>query len=428
MEGFFQCLRGHGRTLVGIWARRLPLFMLAKVLLLGGGLLVNAQAAEQYLLTPSTYESLSAVHKLMDKQQYTSALKQLTALQDEVNGKAYEQAVVLQTLGYVYSSLEKYPKAIQAFKASLALDALPARVTHDLRYGLAQLYMATEQYGKALQLLEAWFKAAESPPAEAHVLAASAYYHLKRYAEVIPHIEVAIELAQAPQEEWYQLHLAARLELKQYSQAAQILETLIGHFPNKEQYWKQLGAVYMEMNKEHRALAVEALVAHMEPLDSKSLIHLANLYRYLHIPYKAAQVLQQGLRDETIQTSSKHWEFLADAWLAAREWERAAAAFKEAGRLRQDGKMALRRGQVLIELQDWKQAEKAFAQSLRKGGLDDPGQARFFLSQARYEQGHFAEAIQALKLIQASSAYSKQAAQWLKHLQVVRKQGADGKG
>ncbi|ADJ29281.1 tetratricopeptide repeat protein [Nitrosococcus watsonii] len=423
-----QCLRKRSRTLAGVWAGRLPLFMLAKVLLLGGGLSLNAQAAEQYLLTPATYESLSAVHKLMDKQQYVSALQQLTALQDKVNGKAYEQAMVLQTLGYVYSSLEKYPKAIQAFKASLALDALPARVAHDLRYSLAQLYMVTEQYGKALQFLEAWFKAAESPPAEAHVLAASAYYHLKQYAEVIPHIEAAIELAKAPQEDWYQLHLAARLELKQYSQAAQVLETLISYFPKKEQYWKQLGAVYMEMNKEHRALAVEALVARMESLDSKSLIHLANLYRYLHIPYKAAQVLQQGLKDEIIQTSSKHWESLGNAWLAAREWERAAVAFKEAGRLRQDGKMAFRRGQVFIELQDWEQAEEAFGQALRKGGLDDPGQVRFFLGQARYEQGRLADAIQTLKLIQASSAYSKQAAQWLKHLQVVRKQGADGKG
>lgn len=363
VEGFIQCLKRRSHTFVGVWARWLPLFMLAKALLLGGGLSANAQAAEQYLLTPSTYKSLSAVHKLMDKQQYTSALKQLTALQDEVNGKTYEQAVVLQTLGYVYSSLEKYTKAIQAFKASLALDALPAQVTHNLRYSLAQLYMVTEQYEKAIQFLEAWFKTAESPPAEAHVLAASAYYHLGRYSQAIPHIMAAIELAKAPQEAWYQLHFAARLELKQYPQAAQVLETLISHFPEKEQYWKQLGAVYLEMNKEHRALAVEALVARMEPLEGKRLIQLSNLYRYLHIPYKAAQVLQQGLRDKTIQIDSKHWESLGNAWLAAREWERAVAAFKEAGRLGQDGKMALRRGQVLIELQDWKQAEEALAQA-----------------------------------------------------------------
>jgi tetratricopeptide (TPR) repeat protein len=308
------------------------------------------------------------------------------------------------------------------------LGALPEQVAHDVRYSLAQIYIATEQYAEAAKFLEVWFKEAKAPPAEAHILAASTYYHLERYAEVIPHVMAAIDLVEEPQETWQQLHLSARLELKQYHHAARILETLISWFPEKEQYWKQLAAVYLEMSEEHQALAVQALAARMGQIEGKGLIHLSNLYRYLNIPYKAAQILQQGFRAGAIVVSAKNWEHLANAWLAAREWEKAINAFSEAGRLRQDGKMELRRGQILIELRQWGQAGDAFKQALRKGGLDDPGQARFFLGQARYEQGRFAEAIQALKLAQESASYGKQAAQWLKYLQMVQKQRVIGEG
>jgi tetratricopeptide (TPR) repeat protein len=427
-----QQLGRPNQSSLAAWIKFFPVFMLGNVLLLGGLLSANAKAADQYLLTPSTYKALSAAHELLNKQQYALALKQLKTLQERVKGvsksKAYEQAVVLQTLGYVYSSMEDYSRAIQAFKASLDLNALPAQVVHDVRYSLAQLYMATEQYAEAAKFLEAWFKEAKAPPAEAYVLAASAYYHLERYTQAIPHIMAAIDLAKKPEESWYQLHLAARLALKQYRPAAQVLEILISHFPEKEQYWKQLTAVYLEMSKEHQALAVQALAGRMKQLRGKGLIHLSDLYRYLNIPYKAAQVLQQGLKANTLEASAKNWEHLANAWLAAREWEKAVNAFSKAGQLSQNGKMELRRGQLFVELQQWEQAGEAFEQALRKGGLDDPGQARLFLGQVRYEQGRFADAIQALKLAKKSPNYSKQAIQWLKHLQMVQKQKIAGEG
>ncbi|MGR6034979.1 MAG: tetratricopeptide repeat protein [Candidatus Nitrosoglobus sp.] len=427
-----QQLGRINQSFLTAWIKLFPIFILGNALLLGGILAANATAADQYLLTPSTYKTLSAVHKLLDKQQYALALKQLKTLQERVKGasrsKAYEQAVVLQTLGYAYSSMDDYSKAIQAFEASLDLEALPAQVIHDVRYSLAQIYMATEQYAKAAKSLEVWFKGAKAPPAEAHILAASAYYYLKQYTQAIPHIMAAIDLAKEPQESWYQLHLAVRLALKQYHHAAQVLEILISQFPEKEQYWTQLAAVYLEMSKEHQALAVQALTAHMRQLGGKELLRLADFYHYLNIPYKAAQVLQQGLRANTIKVSAKNWEHLANAWLAAREWKKAANAFSEAGRLRHDGKMDLRRGQIFIELQQWEQAGKAFEQALRKGGLDDPGQVRLFLGQVRYEQGRFADAVRALELARKSPNCSKQAMQWLKHLQMVQKQRIAGEG
>lgn len=388
-----------------------------------------AQAAAPYLLSPSTYEALTAVHKLMDQQQYRQAMEKLTVLQKRVEGsgkqKAYEEAMVLQTLGYVYSSVGDHSRAIQAFSASLALDALPAEVARDLRYSLAQLYIATEQYGEGIKFLEGWLKEAQAPPPESHLLAANAYYHLEQYAKVIPPIMAAIELAEEPQESWYQLHLAARLELKQYSQATQVLETLIELQPENERYWKQLAAVYSEIKEDKRALAVQALAEKMGHLEGQALINLSDFYRYLDIPYKGGQILQQALDTGAIESTTQNWERLANTWIAAREWEKGIKALSKAGRVSQKGKADLRRAQLFMELQRWDEASAALQQALRKGGLDK-GQAQFLLGQVRYEQGQLAEAIQALEVAQRSPEYAKRATQWIKHLQLLQKQKVSG--
>ncbi|WP_240761706.1 tetratricopeptide repeat protein [Nitrosococcus wardiae] len=395
-------------------------------------LCLTAQAADPYLLSPRTYEALTAVHKLMDQQKYQQAVEKLTGLQKQVKGSgqqnAYEEAVVLQTLGYVYSSVEDYSRAIQAFKASLALDALPAEVGRDLRYSLAQLYIATEQYGEGIRFLEVWLKEAKAPPPEAHVLAASAYYHLEQYAKVIPPIMAAIKLAEEPQESWYQLHLAARLELKQYSQAAQVLETLIELQPKNERYWKQLAAVYSEINKDKRALAVQALAEKMGHLEGQALLYLSDFYRSLNIPYKGAQILQQALETGAIKRTTQNWERLANSWIAAREWEKGIEALSKAGQGSQKGKADLRRAQLFMELQRWDEASVALQQALRKGGLDSVGQAQFLLGQVHYEQGQLAEAIEALEVARRSPEYAKRANHWIKHLQALRKQKLSGGG
>lgn len=402
-----------------------------RLLLPGIALLLSlaVQAAEQYLLSPRTYEALTVVHELMDRQKYSQAREKLMALQKRLKGagkqKAYEEAVILQTLGYVYSSVEHYPEAIRVFRASLALEALPAETVLELRYSLAQLHIAIGQYGKGIKLLEAWLQETQAPPVAAHVLAANAYYHLGQYNQVILHIKTAINLADEPPEtSWYQLQLAGHLELKQYSQAAGVLEALIELQPENEGYWEQLATLYAEIKKDKRALAVQALAEKMGYLEGQALIYLSEFYRYLDIPYKGGQILQQALETGAVKDNAQNWENLADSWTAAREWERAIEAFSKAGRRSQKGQADLRRAQLLIELQRWDEAGAALQQALRKGGLDNPGQAQLLLGQVRYHQGEWAEAIQALELARRSPEYARQAAQWIKHVQVLQKQKA----
>ncbi|WP_264696135.1 tetratricopeptide repeat protein [Candidatus Nitrosacidococcus sp. I8] len=388
----------------------------------------SAIAAAKYALSPRTYESLSSIHELLNKKEYSTALKNLKNLFQVVQGigqqKSYEQAMVLQTLGYTYSSLENYPKAIETFKNSLNLKILPDQANNSVHYALGQLYIITERYTEAVIFLEDWLKdeAIGESSTDAHVLAANAYYHLKKYTKTISHITIAINHSEDPKEYWYQLNLAARLELKQYPESTKILEILITKFPEKKEYWQQLTAVYSELNQKQRTLAVQGLITHIDTTKEADLVRLSDFYRYLDMPYKAGIVLQTGFTNSTIEASDKNLERLAESWFAAKEWKKAADAFKQAGQLRKDGKMELHLGQMFIELQQWKQAELAFKQALKKGGLDDSGQAYIALARVEYEQEQIVPAIEALKKAKQSPKYHKQADQWLKHLQLVQQQ------
>lgn len=261
------------------------------LLLLCFGQAIAAKQDTQYLLTEKTYKALNVTQELIAADKYTQAEKQLNDLLKRVADVPYEKAIVQQTLGYLYSSQENYKKASVFFQSALDSGALPDKVSHNLHYNLAQLLLADEQYKEGLLMLEAWLKEEASPPTSAYVLLASAYYRVQNYQQVVKHISTAIGQDESANEGWYQLLLSAHLELKQYKAAIKVLETLITLYPYQKNYWNQLTALYLQQNKEFTALAVRMLSQRLELGDGKTLISLADMYRYLHIPFKSAQLL-----------------------------------------------------------------------------------------------------------------------------------------
>ncbi len=57
---------------------------------------------------------------------------------------------------------DDYANAAKYFAQSLALEALPAPVAQQVRYSLAQLYLAEEQYPKSVKTMNQWFEVAKT--------------------------------------------------------------------------------------------------------------------------------------------------------------------------------------------------------------------------------------------------------------------------
>jgi len=387
--------------------------------------LVLAKQDSQYLLTEKTYNSLSAAQELMADEKYAEAEGKLKTLRKQTKSGSYDQAVVLQTIGYLYSSQEKYSKSIPPFQQALDSGALPEKVAHDLRYNLAQLLLAVDKYKQGLELLEVWLKNEPSPPSSARVLIASGYYQVKNYKQVIKHIRIAIKNDKSAKESWYQMLLSAHLELKQYKSAISVLETLITRYPYKEIYWTQLTALYMQQNKEFRAMATRGLVQKLELGDSKTLISLADMYRYLHIPYKSAQLLNKAMDQGIIEADFDNLEKLTDSWLAAKEAEKAAEVLKRLALIDESGEADLKRGRVLIGLEQWKSAVEPLTISLDKLQDKQRGAASLLLGMAQFHLGDFTEAEVYFNRALTFDDERNQANQWLRHLERIQEDTED---
>jgi len=385
-----------------------------------------AKKGDQYLLTEKTYKVLSAAHELMELDKFSEAELKLNGLLAKVAADSYEMAMVQQTLGYLYSSQENYGQAAKLFLQALNSNALPQKSSHNLNYNLAQLLLADEQYDAGISRLEKWLKAEASPPNSAHVLLASAYYRVKNYKKTIDHIRTAINNDTSAKESWYQVLLSAHLELKQYKSAIKVLESLLPRYPYKKVYWSQLSALYLQQNKEFSALAVKMLAQRLELGDAKILINMADMYRYLHIPYKSALLLQQGIDKGILQADFENLTRLADSWLAAKEGEKSALVLQKAAQLDISGESDLQYGRVLFGMEQWKKAESPLNISLEKLTGKQQGSALLLLGMTQFHLGNLAAAkIQFAKAI-AFENERNQAGQWLRHVDaLLDKKSAD---
>ncbi len=376
-----------------------------------------AKTDSQYLLSEKTYKALNAAQELMAEDKIVQAEKQLNSLLQSVEVGSYEQAVVQQTLGYLYSAKEDYKKASTLFQQALASQALPEKVSHDLQYNLAQLLLADEQYKRGVSLLEQWMKAESSPSNSAHVLLASAYYQLKNYKGAIKHIGIAIKQDKSAKESWYQVLLSAHLELKHYKSAIKVLEILIAKYPYQRNYWSQLSALYLQQNKEFTALAVKMLAQRLELGDAKTLVNLADMYRYLNIPYKSAQLLASGIEDGVIESNFDNLNKLADSWLAAKENQNAVEVLKQLTALDDSGESDLKQGRVLFGMEKWKQAAASLAQAEKKLSGNKIGTTALLLGMTQFHLGNMKIAQKYFSKAAGYKNERNQAGQWLRHVE-----------
>jgi tetratricopeptide (TPR) repeat protein len=162
-------------------------------------------------------------------------------------------------------------------------------------------------------------------------------------------------------------------------------------------------------------------------LDKQSdITYLSSLYSNSNVHYKAAEVLEQGIRDGIVRPSKVHWTLVGDAWYAAEELEKSLAAFEEAGRLADDGLTDLRRGYILIDLERWPAALEALNRALEKGGLDErqSGEAYLLRGMSQFNLGDFDRASVDWGRAGRYEKSREAARQWQNHLEEERRRRA----
>ena len=369
-------------------------------------------------LSESTYRRRTKIQEDIGEKKYREAIEQLDKLVGRVEKNDYEYALVMQTYGFAYSAQNQYAKAAETFQKAIDKDALPQEPQELMLFNVGQLYMAGDEIDKGLKTLLKYVNTACSPiPAEAYILIANAYAEKKQYSKALPWVDKAIATkgAKTP-ESWYQLKLAMHYEQRQFKSASQVLVTLISKFPIKEQYWKQLSGVFLEMKDDEESLAVLALAERQGFLDTeKEINNLVNVYLFMDIPFKAANVLEAAMASGKVERNYENLKRLGTAWQLARVDDKAITVLSQAAEAGKDGDMWMQIGQIYVGQEEWDKAisslDKAVAQ-----GASRSGEANLLLGVSYWNKGQNGPAREAFRKAQRYNKTKQQANTWLAHL------------
>ena len=235
--------------------------------------------------------------------------------------------------------------------------------------------------------MEEWFKVAPSPNASAYYMLAMAYYQQNDHARALPPAEKAVQASPKPQPSWSQLLLALYLHLEKWDKAVPLVTAQVRNVPHDKAGWQQLASIYGQQQLHDRALVVTELMDYAGHLSTpEEYLRVAEQLSYAKNPYRAASYLTAAVEQRKLKADAAIYQKIANAWLAAREYDKAIAPMQRAFELSGDANIGARIGEVHLQRNDWPAAEAAVQKAMAKGGLKDRSGVALNLGIALYNQ------------------------------------------
>lgn len=369
-------------------------------------------------LRPQVYKILLEVQELMEAKQNAQAIRVLQNAINRGDMNSHETAMIQQMLGGLYANDGNFKQAASYWEKAINSQALPLGAENVLRGQLGQVYVALGQYRKAITYINQWISTAESVPPDTYYLLALAHFNLKQMDSALKNALEAHNRSK-PQviEKYIDLVSVLYLQRGRYRDARPFTEMGVANFTSQKKWWSRLAAIYNELKLDKEYFAVLEMMYRQNMLSTTAqLENLASLYITNDNPYKAGRLLEKEIKAGRVKKSRDNWELLANAWSAAREWDKAIRPLQNAAALSKDGKLYIRLGQTYVNDDDWQKAETNINKGLQRGGLDKPGLAWLLLGIARYNQDKLDTALEAFAKSTEYEDAKIDAKNWLKSL------------
>ncbi len=368
-------------------------------------------------VSKAVYDKIQEAQEMVDAKNYSGALRELERLYNPDKLTEYEQANVLNYIGFVYYNMEDTPNAIRTYEKMVAIPSLEPQLAKQTTYTLAQLYTMEENYPKALSTLDKWFQMEPNPAPEPFILKAQNLYQVERYSDMVQPIENAMRVARERdkeiKEDWYVLLNFAYFQQENYAKVRDIQKTLLANWP-KKRYWFSLAGAYTELGEDENLINAYAAAFDQDMLEKESeLVTMAQLFMQREVPYKAAVLLEKEMESGRVSKNAKNYRLLSQAWQLSMEDEKAIPALTEAARLSDDGELDVRLGNAYLNTGQYGNCVNAVEAGLRKGGLKNPDNAQISLGMCLYNQQKYSAAVQAFRQAAKTPKSRRLANQWI---------------
>ena len=375
------------------------------------------QTKQAQAVSKAVYDKITKAQEAVDAKDYAGALKLLNNLYDPDKLTEYEQANVLNYVGYVYYNMDDIINAMRTYERMLAIPSLEEQQRKQTTYTLAQLYMMEEQYSKALTTLDRWFMLEINPAPEPFILKAQVLYQLQRYKDMIQPIENAIQVAvkrdKPAKEDWYVLLNFAFFQDENYRKVRDIQKILLVNWP-KKRYWFALAGAFSELGQDDKLITAYASAHTQSMLVKESeLVTMAQLFMQREVPYKAATLIEKEMAAGRISKSGKNYRLLSQAWQLSMEDEKAIPALQQAAKQTDDGELDVRLGNAFLNTGKYDECAAAVRTGIRKGGLKSPDNAQISLGMCLYNLRQYQAAIKSFQVAARTSRSRRVSNQWI---------------
>lgn len=326
-------------------------------------------------MSESVYKKLAEGQEAIDAKDYDTAVQVMRNMLDRskrYNGNEIGQ--VHSMLGYIYFLKEDYRSAIREYKLVVAQgDDIPEGLEQTTLYTLAQLSFVEGFYTDALKHMERFIEKANNPGPEPRIFMGQVYYQMKDYPKAINQMIAGIDLAKERgltiKENWWQLLNFLYYEQENMPKTIETLEILVRDFPKRD-YWIRLAGMYGQERQEKKQLhTLQAAYAGDYLEKETDFTNLAGLLMQEEAPYKAAKVMEHGLKDKIIKRSSKNLRALGQAWQMAQEVDKAIPVLEDAADLADDGRIFDQLAYVYLEADRYDDCVRSANGALDKGGI-----------------------------------------------------------
>jgi len=390
---------------------------------------------------------LTRAQELMGNEKYPEALEALTPMMDKYKTKPYSLAQVYQFTGFVYSSQSKFKEAIKYFEKSINLNVLPYRVDQKNMMMVGRLHAAVENYTESERYIKKWFTRAVKPDSSSYEALANAFLQQNKFKQGIcplfnslknwypeearkqksyeARVAKAIEeekpapklrKAQKPKKQWFRLLFTLHFQLKDLKGGINIMKAGLQHYTDEKIFWTQMGLVYSQMEDFKNSTASYALALRLDLLKTGGDFRtLASNYASIDVPYKAAQVMELGLKNGAIEPKKSNWDATAGNWQRAQELGNAARAYAKTAEIEGTGKYYILQGDVFLRMEKFNDAVGAYRNALEKGKLkkNDEGRAYLNMGITLTNSGKYRTALTALEKALRYKKQKRAAQQWI---------------
>jgi tetratricopeptide (TPR) repeat protein len=378
----------------------------------------DTKTKQAQAVSKEVYERIQKAQEMVDAKDYRGALDTLNRLYNPDKLTEYEQANVLNYIGFVYYNMDDINNALRSFEKLLLIPSLEPQLAKQTTLTLAQLYTMQEQYTKALSTLDKWFVMEPNPGPDQFILKAQILYNLNRYPDMIKPIETAMKVARERdkpvKEDWWNLLSFAYFQQEDYRKVRDIQKTLLENWP-KARYWKTLAGAFTELGEDEKLIyAYDA--AHTQGMLEKDteFVTMAQLYLQAEVPYKAATLLQEKMDAGVVPKNEKNYRLLSQAWMLSMEDAKAIPALQAAAKLSEDGELDLRLANSYLNIGEYGECVSAANAALRKGGLKNPDNAQISLGMCLYNLRRYDDATAAFRSAARVPRSQRTANQWMR--------------